>query len=92
MDGLSETSHGKARWKMGLIYRAGYLGLEQNLVLAYVWQTLSFEAGYATAEQYRNRLSQEMTPAQIAEAERLVAEWEPNPAECEINSVESNVP
>jgi TPR repeat protein len=83
MDGLSETSHGKARWKMGLIYRAGYLGLEQNLVLAYVWQTLSFEAGYATAEQYRNRLSQEMTPAQIAEAERLVAEWEPNPAECE---------
>jgi hypothetical protein len=24
-----------------------------------------------------------MTPAEITEAERLVAEWEPNPAECE---------
>ncbi len=24
-----------------------------------------------------------MSPKQIAEAERLVAEWKPNPAECE---------
>ena len=28
--------------------------------------------------------SREMTPEQIAEAERLVAEWEPNPTECEV--------
>ncbi len=28
--------------------------------------------------------SGELIPAEIAEAERLVAEWEPNPAECEI--------
>jgi hypothetical protein len=27
-----------------------------------------------------------MTPDQIAEAERLLAEWEPNPAECEIET------
>ncbi len=28
-------------------------------------------------------LSRKMAPDQLAEAERLVAEWEPNPAECE---------
>ena len=28
-----------------------------------------------------------MTPAQIAEAERLAAEWQPNPAECEAYEV-----
>lgn len=77
--------HAKARWKMGLSYNSPYYPrLDQNLVLAYVWYTLSFEAGYATAEQYRDRLSQEMTPDQITEAEHLVAEWEPNTAECEI--------
>jgi hypothetical protein len=27
-----------------------------------------------------------MTPDQIAEAERLLAEWEPNPAECELET------
>jgi len=82
----------KARWQMGLMYRAGYLGLEQDLVLAYVWYTLALEDGYDIAEGYRNRLSKEMTPAQIAEADRLVAEWEPNPAECEIVSPGSDAP
>jgi TPR repeat protein len=27
-----------------------------------------------------------MTPAQVAEAERLAAEWKPNPAECELET------
>ncbi len=32
------------------------------------------------------QLAEEMTPDQIAEAERLLAEWELNPAECEIET------
>jgi hypothetical protein len=88
----AQRGHATARWKMAHSYRSDYLGLEQDLVLAYVWYTLSFEAGVTIAEQYRDRLSQEMIPDQIAEAERLVAEWEPNPAECEIKSDESNAP
>ena len=32
------------------------------------------------------QLAEEMTPDQIAKAERLLAEWEPNPAECEIET------
>jgi hypothetical protein len=31
----------------------------------------------------REKLSRDMTAGQIAEAERLVAEWQPNPTECE---------
>ncbi len=30
----------------------------------------------------RDALAEQITPEQLAEAERLVAEWEPNPAEC----------
>ncbi len=31
---------------------------------------------------------EEMTPGQIAEAERLVAAWEPNPTECALSNEE----
>jgi len=75
--------YGEARWRLGLGYRVDYVGPEQSLVLAYVWYALSSEAGYAKAKRYMDRLSADMSPAQIAEAERLVAEWEPNPAECD---------
>ena len=58
----------------------------------------SYGSGISTANYVRTRfvwtccenrptveqLAEEMTPDQIAEAERLVAEWEPNPAECEV--------
>jgi hypothetical protein len=37
----------------------------------------------AEAVRFRDQLASMMTPDQIAEAERLVAAWEPNPAECE---------
>ena len=65
---------------------------------AYVWYTLSIETEATSEptervrarelgidpERQRKRISEILTPAQIAEAERLVAEWEPNPEECEV--------
>ncbi len=50
---------------------------------AYKWFSLAAIAGDNSAKWSRDQLSPQMDPAQIAEAERLVAEWEPNPAECE---------
>ena len=73
-------------------YTTDTWGSEQNLVSAYVWFSLSSQAGYAIASEARGRLSRGMTPAQIAEAERLVAEWEPNPSECEVYSDAANAP
>ena len=52
------------------------------LVQAYKWSKLAMINGVEGGVAVSNR-SRKMTPDQIAEAERLVAEWEPNPAECE---------
>jgi hypothetical protein len=89
----------KAQYKLGSYYRLGFMSSrgsarshEKDVVRAFVWYTLSFQGGYATAKLSRDRLSQDMTPAQIAESERLAAEWEPNPAECEVYSDKANAP
>jgi len=50
---------------------------------AYKWYTLAAKNGNERATELRQDISDQMTPDQIAEAERLVAEWKPNPAECE---------
>ena len=36
-----------------------------------------------------NSIAQQLTPDQIAEAERSVAEWQPNPAECETTAAQA---
>lgn len=76
--------HAKARYRLGdyFTYGPGYgLGaVEEDVVLAYVWYTLSFEAGWVGD---RDWFSRDMTSTQISEAEQLVAEWEPNPTECD---------
>ncbi|MCP4327705.1 MAG: hypothetical protein GY791_04615 [Alphaproteobacteria bacterium] len=46
-------------------------------VRAYMWYTLSDEKAFAKAANYRNDLSKSMTPTEIAEGERLAAEWTP---------------
>ena len=52
-----------------------------NQVRAYLWYTLAED--WEWSQRFKEKLTREMTPDQIAEAERLVSEWEPNPAECE---------
>ncbi len=51
-----------------------------DLVQAYKWFKLGMVNDGEGSVTYHSR---KMTPDQLAEAERLVAEWEPNPAECE---------
>jgi hypothetical protein len=61
------------------------------LVRAYVWYTPFLEAeDIPEVAGQRERLSKNMTPDQIAEAERLVAECKPNPAECDIGAQAEN--
>ena len=57
-----------------------------------MWYTLSAEQGNTAAQTALRPISRVLSPAQIGEAERLVAEWEPNPAECEIYSDEADAP
>jgi uncharacterized protein len=63
---------------LGLQYDKG-LGVPQDFILAYMWLNLSAGQGKEEAVQYRNMVAAKMTPAQIAEAQKLAREWKPTP-------------
>jgi len=63
-------------------YWGGTTPFKENRVIGQMWYRLAEEAGYEVSNGHsREDL---LTSAQIAEAERLVAEWEPNPGECKV--------
>jgi hypothetical protein len=66
-------------------YRFGWGGVEKNIIKSYAWRTLSLRGEdpllNRRAARARDLTEREMTADQIAEAESLVAEWKPNPAE-----------
>jgi hypothetical protein len=64
---------------MGILYLYPNEPEDQDLVKAYMWLQL---AHLMDGEGSVAGVSQKMTPEQLLEAERLVAEWAPNPAEC----------
>ena len=65
-----------AYYNLGLMYSKGD-GVAQDVVLAHMWWTLAISQGDETATGGRDRLASEMTPAQIAEAQKLAREWRP---------------
>ena len=65
-----------AQRNLGFMYENGR-GVPQNYAEAYKWYTLSAAQGNAVAVTYRDRVLGKMTPAQIAEGQRLVAAWRP---------------
>ena len=52
-------------------------GVAQNYVLSHLWSNLAAARGDAGALAIRDSLARMMTPAQIAEAQRLAQEWKP---------------
>jgi TPR repeat protein len=52
-------------------------GVPENYVDAYKWFVLALAQGNGLAEYDRDLLRGIMTPAQIAEAQKLAAEWKP---------------
>jgi uncharacterized protein len=62
-----------------------YLGLQSafgqggpvDLVQAHMWYSLAAEKGHLGAAAYRNDLAKQMTPAQIAEAQKRARERKP---------------
>ena len=61
-----------ALYNLGFIYEKGR-GVTQDYVQAHKWYNLSAALGL----RERDRLASLMTPAQIAEAQRLAREWRP---------------
>ena len=62
--------------KLGLMYVQGR-GALQDFVQAHMWYNLSAAHGETRSAEARDALAQRMTPAQIAEAQRLAREWKP---------------
>jgi hypothetical protein len=86
---LCLAAHGgnaKAQDLMMYSYRYGLPPLKEGEVQALKWEMLAKASGY-TNPTILKETKPTMRPEQIAEAERLVAEWKPNPAECEGEAV-----
>ncbi len=75
-----EQGNARAQWILGSMYRDGE-GVPQDYVRAHKWINLA--ASRASAEKNkedasaRDRVAEKMTPAQIAETQRLAREWKP---------------
>ena len=67
-----------AQWFLGTMYQTGY-GVQQDYVQAHMWYNLSAARGWGEAAVARTILERAMTPAQVAEAQKLAREWKPKP-------------
>ena len=74
---LAEQGNANAQYDLGTFYDNG-LGVPQDKVRAYMWFSLSAAQGREGAAAFRDLIARRMTPAQIAEAQKLAREWKPN--------------
>jgi hypothetical protein len=63
---------------LGFMYDLGH-GVPQNYVRAHMWFNLAAAQGNQDAAGVRDLFEQDMTPAQLAEAQKLAREWKPKP-------------
>jgi uncharacterized protein len=61
---------------LGVHYHTG-LGVPQDLLHAHKWYNLAAAYGYHDGAKWRDRIARELSPAKIAEAQKLAREWQP---------------
>jgi len=79
----AEQGYATAQFNLGVMYKAGK-GVPKDYVMAHLWFNLaawrfpeSKGKDREDAETLRDLVASKMTPAQIAEAQRLAREWRP---------------
>ena len=65
-----------AQSMLGLMYEQGQ-GVPQNYAMAHMWFNLASAAGEQLGSKNRDIIASKMTASQIAEAQRLAADWKP---------------
>ena len=65
-----------AQTKIAIMYDDGQ-GVPHDIVQAYKWYSLAATNGDKPAAELRDTTAKQMTPAQIAEAQKLAREWKP---------------
>ena len=78
---LAEQGNANAQYKLGFMYDRG-LGVPQDYSKAHMWFNLAasrLPPGEERDDAAKNRdtVAERMTPAQIAEAQKLAREWKP---------------
>lgn len=80
----AEQGDAAAQYSLGEMYYQGQL-IPKDHVQAHLWWNLAANAGASGDQELKDKaydlrfcLEQIMTPAQIAEAQRLAREWESN--------------
>ncbi len=63
-----------AQYNLGIMYGEGQ-GVPQDYVQAHLWWNLSAAQGNENGRKNREIVAERMTPAQIAEAQRVAREW-----------------
>jgi TPR repeat protein len=63
-----------ALFELGILYATG-LDVEADLVAAHKWFNLAAMRGNRSALAHRTELAREMSPSQIAQAQKLAREW-----------------
>ena len=73
---LAEQGDATAQYNLGVFYDNG-LAVPQDHVRALMWFNLAAAQGKEGAASFRDLVARRMTPAQIAEAQKLAREWKP---------------
>ena len=71
---VADQGHVAAQAELGFLYRYGR-GVEQNDIQAYKWLSISAREGHEQPQETKQRLEEEMTPVQVAEAQELARKW-----------------
>jgi len=74
----AEQGRVAAQNSLGGLYVSGR-GVPKDYVVAYMWFSLSAAQGDHDSAIQRDLVAKLMTPAQIAEAQKLAREWKPKP-------------
>jgi TPR repeat protein len=70
----ADHGHGRAMFMLGRLYHTGH-GVPLDVVRAHMWYNLATANGYDEGKRWRDRIADEMSPSQIAEAQKLAREW-----------------
>lgn len=72
----AEGGNASAQYILSCLYHRGK-AVTQDYVIAYMWANLAVSNGDMDATEKRNEIARDMTPGQIAEAQRLARQWKP---------------
>ena len=70
----ADQGNGRAMFLLGRLYHTAH-GVPPDVVRAHMWYNLATANGYDEGKRWRDRLADDMSPNQVAEAQRLAREW-----------------